>query len=176
MDFMQLAKERFSSRRYKQLVVEDKKLNFVLEAGRIAPSAVNYQPWFFVVVRGENLENVRSCYHREWFRTAPMCIVICSDHSRSWKRADGKDHADIDAAIAADHITLAATSIGLATCWICNFDTQKLAEVLDLPDHIEPVVILPLGYPDDAVNTKRHASKRKALSEIVVYEKFDLTP
>jgi len=176
MDFIQLAKKRYSSRKYKQQDVEDEKLNIVLEAGRIAPSAVNYQPWFFVVVRGENLGNISTCYTRDWFRTAPMCIVICSDHSSSWKRSDEKDHGDIDAAIAADHMTLAATSIGLATCWVCNFNRQKLSEVLNLPDHIEPVVILPLGYPDDAVNTKRHASKRKALSEIVVYEKFDLTP
>ena len=102
MDFIQLAKSRYSSRKYKQLAVEDNKLGYVLEAGRVAPSAVNFQPWYFVVVRDENLKNVQACYHREWLKTAPACIVICSDHSRSWKRGDGKDHADIDAAIAAD--------------------------------------------------------------------------
>jgi len=174
MDFVRLAKSRYSSRKYKLLSVEDDKLNLVLEAGRVAPSAANFQPWFFVVVRGENLENVQACYHREWFKTAPMCIVICTDHSRSWKRGDGKDHADIDAAIAADHITLAATSIGLATCWICNFNQSKLAEVLNLPDHIEPVILLPLGYPDDKTEIERHATRRKALDEIVVYEKFSI--
>jgi nitroreductase len=172
MNFIQLAKRRYSSRKYKQIVVEDEKLNLVLEAGRIAPSAVNYQPWFFLVVRGENVENLRACYHRDWFKTAPMYIVLCSDHSRSWKRGDGKDHADIDTAIAADHITLAATSIGLATCWVCNFNGQRLAEILNLPDHIEPVVILPLGYPDDVVDPERHSNKRKDLDEIVVYERF----
>jgi nitroreductase len=174
MDFVQLARSRYSSRKYKQKSVEDDKLSFVLEAGRVAPSAANFQPWFFVVVRGENLENVQACYHREWFKTASTCIVICTDHSRSWKRGDGKDHADIDAAIAADHITLAATSIGLATCWVCNFNRSKLAEVLNLPDHIEPVILLPLGYPDDKTDIERHATKRKALDEIVVYEKFSI--
>jgi len=172
MDFLQLAKVRYSSRKYKQQSVEDDKLDFVLEAGRVAPSAANYQPWFFIVVRSENIENLRACYTREWFSTAPMCIVICSDHSRSWKRGDGKDSADIDAAIAADHITLAAASIGLATCWICNFNKPKLSEVLNLPDHVEPVVILPLGYPDDAVDSERHSEKRKPLKDIVVFEKF----
>jgi nitroreductase len=172
MDFIQLAKSRYSSRKYKQISVEDDKLDNVLEAGRIAPSAVNYQPLFFVVVRGENLEKVRECYKRDWFRTAPMCIIICSDHSRSWKRGDGKDHADVDAAIAADHFTLAATSIGLATCWVCNFDKPKLAEVLNLPDHIEPVVILPIGYPEDTVDIERHSVKRKPMKDMVVYEKF----
>lgn len=172
MDFIQLAKNRYSCRKYKQLPVEDEKLNRVLEAGRIAPSAVNYQPWFFVVVRGENLGNVRSCYHRDWFRSAPLCIVLCSDHSTSWKRGDGKDHADIDIAIAADHITLAAASLGLATCWVCNFDREKLAETLNLPEHVEPAVILPLGYPEDTADTERHSVKRKPLKDIVVYEKF----
>jgi nitroreductase len=172
MDFVQLAKSRYSSRKYKQLSVEDDKLNFVLEAGRVAPSAANYQPWFFVVVRGENIENIRNCYQREWFKTAPMCIIICSDHSKSWKRSDGKDHGDIDAAIAADHMTLAATSIGLATCWVCNFNRPKLADVLNLPDYIEPVIILPLGYPGDTADIERHASKRKVLDEIVIFEKF----
>jgi nitroreductase len=172
MDFLQLAKVRYSSRKYKQQSVEDNKLDFVLEAARVAPSAANYQPWFFIVVRSENIENLWACYSREWFRTAPMYIVICSDHSRSWKRGDGKDSADIDAAIAADHITLAATSIGLATCWICNFNKPKLSEVLNLPDYVEPVVILPLGYPDDTVDSERHSEKRKPLKDIVVFEKF----
>lgn len=172
MDFIQLAKSRYSSRKYKAQIVEDEKLNFVLEAGRIAPSAVNYQPVFFVVVRDSNLDNVRSCYSREWFRTAPVCIVVCSDHSGSWKRSDGKDSADIDAAIAADHITLAATSAGLATCWVCNFDKHGLCKVLNLPGHVEPVVMLPLGYPDDIADVNRHTTKRKPLKDLVVYEKF----
>jgi nitroreductase len=172
MDFLQLAKSRYSSRKYKKMSVEDDKLNYVLEAGRVAPSAVNYQPVFFVVVRGENLINVRECYQREWFKTAPMCIVVCSDHSKSWKRGDGKDSADIDVAIATDHITLAATSIGLATCWVCNFNKTKLCEVLNLPDHIEPVVILPIGYPDDTAESDRHLTKRKPLKDLVVYGKF----
>jgi nitroreductase len=172
MEFIQLAKARYSSRKYKQLNVEDDKLNYVLEAGRISPSAANFQPWIFIVIRGENIENLRTCYTREWFRTAPMYIVICSDLTKSWKRGDGKDSSDIDAAIAADHITLAATCIGLATCWVCNFNKPKLSEVLNLPDHIEPIVILPLGYPDDAVDVERHGEKRKPLKDIVRFEKF----
>jgi nitroreductase len=172
MDFVKLAKSRYSSRKYKQVNVEDDKLNFVLEAGRVAPSAVNNQPLFFLVIRSENIENIHTCYHRDWFKTAPMYIVVCSDHSKSWKRSDGKDHADVDAAIAADHITLAATSIGLATCWVCNFNRQKLTEILNLPEYIEPVVILPLGYPDDSADIERHVSKRKPIREIVVFEKF----
>lgn len=172
MDFIQLARSRYSCRRFKQQKVEDDKLNYILEAGRVAPSAVNFQPWYFVVVKDENVEKLRTCYTREWFRTAQLYIVICSDHSRSWKRGDGKDSSDIDAAIATDHITLAATSIGLATCWVCNFNRPKLAEVLNLPEHVEPVIMLPVGYPDDAPDTERHAVKRKPLNEIIIREKF----
>jgi nitroreductase len=173
MDFIKLAQNRYSSRKYKSSAVEDEKLALVLEAGRIAPSAANYQPWVFIVVRNQNMEKIQAAYPREWFKSAPVYLVICANHAQSWKRADGKDHADIDVAIAADHMTLAATSIGLATCWVCNFDKQKTIDALNLPENLEPVIILSLGYPDDLVDMGRHATKRKALSEIVFYEAYN---
>ncbi len=170
MDFIKLAKQRYSCRKYKSQPVEQEKLNQILEAGRIAPSAANYQPWIFVVVKDTNLQNIRKCYHRDWFDTAPMYIVLCANHKQSWKRYDKKDHADIDVSIAAGHITLAATNLGLATCWVCNFEKDKLTETLNLPSDYEPVVILSLGYPDDNVNIDRHDKKRKPLKDIVFYE------
>jgi nitroreductase len=170
-DFLELAKNRYSCRKYDSRVVEHEKLELVLEAGRIAPSAVNFQPWHFYVIRGAgDLEKAHQVYHREWFRTAPCAIIICGDHNASWKRkADGKDHSDIDVAIAVDHMTLQAVELGLATCWICNFDADATRALLTLPDHLEPLVILPLGYPLDEVNPDRHVEKRKPLSEIVTY-------
>jgi len=96
--------------------------------------------------------------------------VICADHSQSWKRKeDGKDHADVDAAITTDHMTLQATALGLATCWICNFYVDKTRELLKLPDQLEPLVILPLGYALDSTDPERHAEKRKSLKEIVTF-------
>ena len=168
-----MAKLRYSSRKYKKQQVEDDKLRIVLEAGRIAPSAANYQPWIFIVVKSENIERIQSCYPREWFKSAPVAIVLCSNHSVSWKRSDGKDHADIDIAIAADHMTLAATDNGLSTCWICNFDNKKAVEVLNLPSNIEPVVILSLGYAEDVADTERHSAKRKNIRDIVFYGKYN---
>ena len=110
-------------------------------------------------------------YHREWFRTAPCVIVICGDHQQSWKRQkDGKEYCDIDVAIAVDHMTLQATETGLATCWICNFDKEKTIEALRLPAHLEPIVILPLGYPLDQVDPDRHTEKRKRIEDIVSFE------
>ena len=169
--FIRLAKARYSCRSFDTRPVEQEKLDLILEAGRVAPSAVNFQPWHFFVIREkEELERFYPVYHREWFRTATCVIVICADHSQSWKRkADGKDHADVDAAITTDHMTLQATELGLASCWICNFYVDKTREVLKLPDHMEPVVILPLGYPQDRTDPERHKVKRKPLSEIVSY-------
>ncbi|MEN8202557.1 MAG: nitroreductase family protein [Bacteroidota bacterium] len=171
MSFLEIARKRYSCRLYDSRPVEQDKLDLILEAGRVAPSAVNFQPWHFYVIReADDLQKFHAAYHREWFRTAPCVIVICGDHSQSWKRkADGKDHSDIDAAIAADHMTLQATELSLATCWICNFDVGKTRKLLGLADHLEPVVFLPVGYPLDEVDPHRHAEKRKALSEIVSY-------
>lgn len=168
--FIDIAKRRYSCRKYDSRSVESEKLGLILEAGQIAPSAVNLQPWhFFVIQDSGELEKIYQTYHREWFRTAPCVIVICGDHSRSWKRKDGKDHCDIDVAITTDHMTLQATELELATCWICNFDANKVREVLDLPDHLEPAVLLPVGYPLDEVDPDRHRSKRKALSEFITF-------
>jgi nitroreductase len=165
--FLETARNRYSCRNYDSRPVEAGKLDQVLEAGRIAPSAVNFQPWHFFVIQGDAaLERVHRVYHREWFRTAPCVIIICGDHRSSWKRRDGKDHCDIDVAIAADHMTLQATDLGLATCWICNFDPVATRELLQLPGHLEPMVILPLGYPLDQADPYRHTEKRKSLSEI----------
>jgi nitroreductase len=98
--------------------------------------------------------------------------VLCGNHSESWKRIDGKDHCDVDIAIAADHMTLAATDLGLGTCWICNFDREACAGALALPDHMEPIVILSIGYPADKADPERHGSKRKTLEAIVHFEKY----
>lgn len=171
MRFSQLITLRYSVRNYKNTPVESQKLEQVLNAARLAPSAVNFQPWHFIVVtKPENLTKIHLTYHREWFRTAPVIIIACADHSLSWKRSiDGKDSAEIDVAIAVDHMTLQAADLGLGTCWVCNFDTQRCAEALKLPGHIEPVVMVPLGYPvEEEIPSKR----RKLLEEIIHWEKF----
>jgi len=168
--FLDLARQRYSCRSYDSRPVEDENLEMVLEAGRVAPSAVNFQPWhFYVISEPRDLEKIHAVYHREWFRTAPCVIIVCGDHNQAWKRKDGKDHTDIDVAITVDHMTLQATELGLATCWICNFDPVLTRELLQLPDHLEPAVILPLGYPLDKADPDRHGEKRKPLSEIVTY-------
>jgi nitroreductase len=171
MSFINLAKRRYSCRTYQPGPVQQEKLEGVLEAGRVAPSACNYQPWkIFVIQKPENLKKIHEAYQRDWFRQAPVVLVICGDHSQSWKRKDGKDHCDVDIAIIADHLTLAATDAGLATCWICNFNRQKCVEILQLPDNLEPLVMLSLGYPADEADPNRHERLRKKMPEIIQWE------
>ena len=136
----------------------------------MAPSAVNYQPWHLIVMdEEEDLASIHEVYHRTWFREAPACIVVCADHSLSWKRkSDGKDFADIDAAIVIDHLVLKATELGLGTCWICNFNVEMTRQKLELPEHIEPIAIIPIGYTDAIAPQKT----RKELSEMVHWGKF----
>ena len=104
-----LVKARSSVRSFKPDKVERAKLEYILEVARLAPSAVNFQPWCFVVVREpERLKALYECYPRDWFAKAPVCIVVCGDHGASWKRAsDNKDFCDVDVAIATEHLVLA---------------------------------------------------------------------
>jgi nitroreductase len=114
---------------------------------------------------------VHDIYHRDWINSSPCVIIICGDKTKSWKRKeDSKDHLDIDIAITIDHMTLAATEQELATCWVCNFHVEKCKEVLNLPEHMEPIALLPIGYPADKPDTERHKTKRKSLDEIVHWE------
>ncbi|MDX8339519.1 nitroreductase family protein [Draconibacterium sp. IB214405] len=171
MELSDIIRNRYSVRDYKPTKIEKTLILDILEAARMAPSAVNFQPWHFIVIQEEKLLNtLKNCYDRSWFKTAPAVIVACADHSQSWKRAsDGKDSADIDLAIAIDHMTLKATELGLGTCWVCNFDVNYCADLLKLPHNIEPVALIPLGYP----NGKSPIKKRKPLDEIVHFDQFN---
>jgi len=165
MTFKELSEKRFSVRSYTDEQVSDEQLNYVLECAHLAPSAVNRQPWHFYVVRGAELrESLCRCYDRDWFRTAPVYIVCAIRHDEAWVRQlDGKEHGDIDIAIAAEHICLAAAEQGLGTCWVCNFDAPLCHELLSMPDNEEAAVLIPIGHP--AVETKEKS--RKPLGEIV---------
>lgn len=165
MNFLELVKARYSARKYADRPVEAEKLAYIMECVRLAPSAVNFQPWRFRVVTEEPaLKAVRQCYGREWIATAPCIIVACADHGESWhRRSDNKDHADIDIAIAVEHLCLAAAEQGLGTCWVCNFDALQCSKALGLEENIEPVVLIPIGYAED----ERTEKKRKALDEIL---------
>jgi nitroreductase len=168
MEVLQLMKQRCSVRKFEERPIEEDKLRYVLEAARVAPSACNFQPWRLIVVQDPDLI---ARLGPDWVpeSNAPVLIVACGDHQQAWRRRDGKDHCDMDIAIAVDHMTLAAAEVGLGSCWICSFDAFQCAVALELPDHLEPAVLLPLGYPVETKNAARHDVERKALDQVVTW-------
>lgn len=177
MSVLDVIKQRCSVRNFRPEPVEHEKLEQVLEAGRMAPSACNRQPWRFVVVQEPHfLARMKSYYSRDWIQSAPAIIVILGNHKEAWHRAGGKDLTDVDAAIAIDHMTLVATDLGLGTCWICAFDAFRLAKDAGLPEGLEPIALLPIGYPaDDALTPPdRHAATRKPIDSVAFWDTFDV--
>ena len=164
MKFLDLVKQRYSCRSYQEKAVEQQKLDYIMECVRLAPSAVNKQPWKFRLVTDETEKaNLQTCYGREWFSTAPMYIICSILHDEEWVRADGKPHGNIDIAIAVEHLCLAATELGLATCWVCNFDAEKCKQLFTFAENEEPAVLIPIGYAADELKEK----KRKTIAEIM---------
>ena len=170
MQFSELVEKRYSVRAYKPDPVEDGKLQQVLEAARLAPTAANRQPFQIVVIHtAERKAELGRIYGRDWFVQAPLIICACGIPARGWvRRDDEKSYCDVDVAIVMDHLILAAADLGLGTCWIAAFDPVAAREVLGLPDDVEPIAFTPLGYPADQPGPK----KRKALTELVRYERW----
>lgn len=166
---LQLSQERFSARKYTEEPVSSEDLSYIMECVRMAPSACNKQPWKWLVVKSDAAkEKLRECYNRDWFKTAPMYIIGMRNKQENWiRREDEKPHGDIDVAIAAEHLCLAATERGLGTCWVCNYDPQKMHEYFEqgIRDDYEAVVIIPLGHiAEDCPHAEK---KRKELGEIM---------
>lgn len=170
MEYSELIAARYSVRGYRPDPVEDEKLEAVLEAARLAPTAANRQPFQLVVMHTEGREEeIGKIYRKAWFVQAPIVIGVCAISSQAWVRESDRFNARlIDAAIVADHLILAAADQGLGTCWIAAFNVEAAREVMGLPDEAEPVVFTPLGYPADQPGPK----VRKPLSELVRYERW----
>lgn len=171
MNFLQLIRERHSVRAFRAETVSDVLLKQVVDAGRLAPSACNNQPWCFIVIDDQVvLDQIHDAYPRDWFSKTQQIIAVCGDHEHSWKRSyDSKDHLDIDVAIAVDHMALMAAELGLGTCWVCHFDPIKVSKALALPSHIEPMVLLPIGYP---AIIDAPSKNRKNISEVMFHNRF----
>jgi nitroreductase len=171
MDFHNLVKSRYSYRSYDpSRPVEKEKLLRILEAGRMAPSAANRQPWTFVVVQSPEIrKQLNQCYTAPWFGDAPVVLVVKGHLGEAWtRRSDGYNALETDLTIAMDHMILAATAEGLATCWIAAFDPEILKKVLMLGDHERVFAITPIGYAGHDLSARR-VKTRKSLDEIVKY-------
>jgi nitroreductase len=168
MEYFELIAARYSVRAYRPDLVEDEKLQAVLNAARLAPTAANRQPIQLIVMyTAGREEEIGKIYRRPWFVQAPIVIAVCAISSQAWVRESDRFNARlIDAAIVVDHLILAATSLGLGTCWVAAFNVEAARSVLRLPDEVEPIIFTPLGYPADEPGPKI----RKPLTEMVRYE------
>jgi len=168
MEYSELIAARYSVRAYRPDPVEDEKLEAVLEAARLAPTAANRQPFQLVVMHTEGRQDeIGRIYRRPWFVQAPIVIGVCAISSLAWVRESDRFNARlIDAAIVADHLILAAANVGLGTCWVAAFNVEAARSVMRLPEEAEPVIFTPLGYPADQPGPKI----RKPLNELVRYE------
>jgi nitroreductase len=169
MDVLEIVRARYSVRAYRPDPVEDEKLQLVLEAARLAPTAANRQPFRLIVLRTAGREQeIGRIYGRRWFTQAPLVLGVIAVPGEAWRRMDGKPYDEVDATIAMDHVILAAASLGLGTCWVAAFDPAAAREVLGLPDEVEPIAFTPLGYPADEPRQKT----RRPLEELVKYERW----
>ncbi len=169
MDVYEAIDRRYSVRAYQDKPVEEDKLNRILDAGRVAPSARNRQQWKFVVVRDAGMcKQLAAAAEQEWLARVPVIIAVVGLEPDK-NMFCGIPSDPVDCAIAIDHMTLAAVAEGLGTCWIGHFDQDACCTLLDVPPTAKIVEMLTLGYPAD----KQKAKPRKSLREIVSYEKFD---
>lgn len=169
MSVLDIAKKRFSVRNYTDNIVEKEKLDKILEAAHVAPTAANLQPVkLYVVQSKEGLEKVGKAAN---VYGAPVAIVVCADRSKAWKRPfDGMITTDIDASILTDHMMLEATEQGLGSVWICYFKADVLKKEINLPEHLEPINILAVGYSDEPETDKnRHSTQRIPIEDLVTY-------
>lgn len=171
MEFNELIRARESIRNYDpERPVPKKILEKILEAGRLAPSACNYQPWKVLVIStNAMLEKVKGCYQREWFQDAPQILVMVGITSKAWTRSyDGYNSVETDAAIAMTHILLAAENEGVSTCWIAAYNPAQLKETLNTGEEEFIYGITPLGYPKPGFR-KSSLKNRKPLNDLVEF-------
>lgn len=172
MNFLQLAKQRCTLRSFEEKPVEREKLEYILEASRVAPTACNRQPQRIIVVQEtENIKKVQKAYNT----FGSQCImIICRDKRLSLIRPyDNKCSGDLDIGIITDHMMLAAREKGIGSVMVGLFNPEIICEEFCIPDYIEPVALLILGYPKDGfLNPERHSDERKHINETVMWEKY----
>ena len=172
MDFLEIAKKRYSVRSYSDRKVEGEKSDKILQAAHIAPTAANLQPVHLIVVqKKDGLEKIGKGAN---IYGAPLAIIVCADHNKAWVRPfDKKKTSDIDASILTDHMMMEATELGLGSVWVCYFKPDVIRKEFSLPDNLEPINILAIGYPNEAAaDPERHSQNRIPIKELVSYEKM----
>lgn len=167
MDFEMVIRTRTATRKFQDKVVEESKINKILEAGRLAPTAKNMQPQKILVAKSKEalakIDEVSPCRYN-----APIVLIVCSDKSIAWSKDDYSTY-EMDACIVATHMMLEATNVGVDNVWIEMFDKKKLKELFNLSETIEPICLIPIGYKTTDCPENPMHNKRKSLEEIVKF-------
>jgi len=170
MDVMNAIKTRRSVRAYRQADIPEDIYQNLLDALRFAPSACNFQPWRFVLVRQPKLRSqlAQACRGQTWIAQAPLVVAACGDPQNAYQKMGGKHNSiDIDLAIALDHLSLAAVAHGLGTCWIGAFSEPEVKQVLNLPERTRVVALMPVGFPEsDDLNRPVTETDRKPPDQV----------
>ncbi len=172
MDFLELAKNRYSCRYFSDKEIEQEKIDKILEAARLAPTGRNSQSHKILVLTDKaEREKLSGCTKYGW--NAPLIMIICYDKNESWKRGyDDYDGGTIDASIITTHMMLEVTDLGLGATWVGAFDPVKAREIYNVPENYEIVSILPIGYPSEEAHPSRLHEDRKSIDEFTFYNKF----
>lgn len=172
MDFLKLAKERYSVRSFKNQPINKADLDKILEAAKFAPTGCNNQPYRILVIKSEeSLDKLKNCTKCHF--NAPIAALVCYNKQECWVRKyDGKNCGVCDASIVTTHMMLEAASIGVGSTWVMHFDPEAMRREFKIPANVEPVALLVMGYPaDDAKPLDLH-SKYRSEDETVVYDSF----
>lgn len=169
MDFKDVVKNRYSCKKYSSRKVEPEKIEAILEAGRLAPTAKNLQEQHIYVVQSEEvlakIDKVTPCRYN-----APVCLIVAFDKNNVYTYPDSARESGVeDAAIVATHLMLAAANEGVDSCWLNCIYLDKIAEEFGLPDNEEVLMILDLGYAEEGAGPLANHGSRKPLSETVTY-------
>lgn len=163
--FLNMACERWSVRKFSEDQISAEHTERILEAGRHAPSACNYQPQRILVLQSdEAIAKVRSLTH--WAFNAPTVLLACADLTESWKNIDECDSAEVDTAIALDHMMMEAWECGVGSTWVRGFDERIMRQAFNLPDTWHVVAMMPMGYPSEKARPSGWHFKRKAAEEL----------
>ncbi|MCR4663558.1 MAG: nitroreductase family protein [Endomicrobiaceae bacterium] len=169
MEFLELVKKRYSERFFDSVPIEQEKIDKIFEAGRLVPTACNYQPQRFYVLKSKKaLELAKEV--TPFTYNSPLIILVCYDKNEVWKnkREEGYNSGEQDLAIAATTMMYEAESLGIHSLWIRGFNSKTASEKFNLPENIVPGMMLALGYPSENSKPSDWHFKRKSIEEIVI--------
>jgi len=172
MDFLKLASERYSVRKFEDKHLKQEEIDKILSCGHVAPTGCNYQTQRILVLNNdESIGRLRKCTKSHF--DAPTAMLICYNKDESWvRRYDGALAAPVDAAIVTTHMMLMAHSIGIGSCWVMHFDPFAMREEFNIPQNYEPLALLVMGYPHkDSKPIEMHNNQRP-INEVVFYDTF----